>query len=694
MLYRLQGQQHGQASKADRGRASGCREGEDMKKRENMKKVYFLSAFLWCLLVLAACGKEEEEPHYYEIKVESGQLEEMEKDQFLLGQQYYQGEPVSILAEPSGAEGAENAIDVYIRPMGGDKQLLLSGVSRQYRTRGWCLDDQGRCYILQPAGVVRLDADGKLLYSSKMTEVIQDTCCLEGGRLILLTVKDSVSRIWELDPDTGEITQMEQLSQREGTISIGASGKNLVFLDNRGFWQVDMKKGTKELELPFIGTLYAFDGGRPADFWLDGSEAGILSNTGRVERLERVEITGEKEIIIVRGKCARYLKRQMDLFNQSNDTYYAVLEEPGEGTDSSDFYTETNLKLASGKGADIICSSAVDRDVSGLIEKGVFADLAPMMKASGIREEDYFQTAFDAWRENEKIYGIVPNVSLYSFSLDQEVLKGSGELTIETLVDAMLEFEGDRVFMSSADGVWILEYFLQGSENLWGMVDWEEGTCDFSGELFSKMLRAAKRYAVDERHQYPEIVDYRWCNSLYNIDSPKQLEAKKRADLGVFFDDGHHANSNIVNGIAIGINAESGHMEGAWELLAFLLGEEAQSMINYQAGVFPVNRNAFEQLIQYEFEMMNAVKEIEVDGTIRTMPANKRFGQEFTEEQAEETRRLLAGTETLPYKIKPLLAIIKEETAYYFDGAKDMEEVIRLVQNRVQLYLNEHVKKK
>ena len=142
-------------------------------------------------------------------------------------------------------------------------------------------------------------------------------------------------------------------------------------------------------------------------------------------------------------------------------------------------------------------------------------------------------------------------------------------------------------------------------------------------------------------------------------------------------------------GIVLGINARSGQVEGAWELLAFLLGEEAQSMVDYQNHVFPVNRNSFENLIQRELDAVNATKEIEVNGIVYTVPANKRFGEEFTEEQAEEARRLFAGARTLPYRIKPLLAIIREETAAYFDGSKRMEEVIALVQNRVQLYLDE-----
>ena len=658
-----------------------------------MKKAYFLSAFIWCLIALAACGKKDEGPHYYEIRVESEQLEELEKGQFLLGQQYYQGEPVSIIAQPSEGELADIAVDVYIRPLGGEMQLLMSGISVAYRTSGWYLDEKGRCFIVGPSRITRLDADGKMLYKSGTEDFVQDICCLDGGRVILLTIKDAIWQFWELDPDTGEITRMDNVSIQGGMVYIGAWGKNLVILDTEGFWKMDLKEGTKEPALSFAGTLYHIDrwGESPVDFRVDGSEAGIIWSTGKVERLERKAIDREREIITVRGdlRFSSWMKDQINLFNQSNDSYYVVVEEPGEGVDDSDFLTETNLQLASGKGADIICSWAVDSDVSGLIEKGVFADLAPMLEASGLREKDYFAAAFAPWRDGGKIYGIVPNMILWTFTLDKEVLNGREELTIETLVDSMLEFEGDRVFMSYVDGEWILEYFLQGSGNLWGMVNWEKGTCDFSGELFSKMLRAAKRYANDGRHQYPAIADSHLWYNLYYFDTTEALAAKNQINVGIFFDDGHHAEAILNNAsFAMGINAESEHMEGAWEFLSFLLGE-AQSIISYGDTVLPVNRTAFDRLAQKELEYGETLESYH-NGKLYTVFIPGRNGEVVTEDMVEEMRQMLSDARCVPYQVKPLIAIIKEEAAYYFNGVKDMDQVIGTIQNRVQLYLDEH----
>ena len=44
----------------------------------------------------------------------------------------------------------------------------------------------------------------------------------------------------------------------------------------------------------------------------------------------------------------------------------------------------------------------------------------------------------------------------------------------------------------------------------------------------------------------------------------------------------------------------------------------------------------------------------------------------------------------LPIRIDPLLDIICEEAAAYFNGDKSIPEITELIQNRVQLYLNEH----
>ena len=382
-----------------------------------MKMGAFLFSLFCLVLTFAACSKKEESVEYYDIRVESQIMEDAGENQWLLGRQYYQGEPVSLIAEKVNAEDGTSLMDVYLQPAGKERQLLMSGVSRTYRSTQWYLDGEGNCLIPQTDGVIRLGKDGNMLYHCRTDGWVRDICGLESGRIILLMEKDKNYRLEELDPVTGTVSKIENVSLDSRTKYIGASGDRLMLLDAEGFWLVDLKKGTKTLELPFAGTFYTLsqitvsDMKTVVDFQVEGNEARIIWSSGMEEQLARVNVDSEKEIITFRGAyIGSRLKAQIHLFNQSNDNYHVVLEENGEGTSRSDFVTETNLRLAAGKGADIICENALSGDVYSMIENGIFADLTPLMEASGIRKEDYFPAAFAQWEQDGKCYGIAIHV--------------------------------------------------------------------------------------------------------------------------------------------------------------------------------------------------------------------------------------------------------------------------------------------
>lgn len=658
-----------------------------------MKKSIFLFSLFWLHLLLAACGGQEEEAAYYEIRVESQSLEGAQEGQWLLGRQYYQGEPVCIIAEKTDDGGTAPAMDVYIKPDGKDSRLLFSGVSREYRSTQWYLDSEGNCFIPQTDGVIRLDGDGNMLYHSKTGGWVRDICGLEGGKVILLTEENKNYGLAELDPVTGAITKIDSVALGSGTQYIGASGKRLMLLDENGFWHVDLQKGARTLELPFGGSAYSFQSGiLAADLWADGNEAGIIWSSGMEEQLARVNISEEREVIIVRvgspERFGKWLKEQVNLFNRSNDTYYAVFESCGEETSLSDFCTETNLQIAAGKGADIIFGDALAGDIYSMIDNGIYADLTPLMETSGISEEDYFPAAFDAWKHGGKIYGVQLEPESAGFTMDKSLLGSGKELDIETFLDIMLNSGEKRILHSGWTESWIMEYLLSGSEDMWGMIDWEKGTCDFGGVLFSRMLRAAKQCAYKQQYDYPEIMDWRKVYYFYNYETEREMESKNRMMAGLMFDDGCHAvfRDNYV----MGINARSRHIEGAWELLAYLLGEEAQyaRVENYD---FPVNRNAFNRIAQEEIEAGALIEGTTViDGTVVHLKPVKKGDEDLTQETVDDMIRYFDDARAVPLRTQPLISIILEETAAYFSGSKSEDEVIGILQNRVQLYLDEH----
>ena len=228
-----------------------------------------------------------------------------------------------------------------------------------------------------------------------------------------------------------------------------------------------------------------------------------------------------------------------------------------------------------------------------------------------------------------------------------------------------------------ADAGRVLWSFLEGTDSLWGMVDWEEGTCDFDTPLFGKLLEAARRFGDDGRKQ-PEagIIESRWFHDIFRYDSLEEQESEGKVSCGVLFDDGCYG--AVRSTFTMAVNANSTHKEGAWEFLRFLLGVEVQ---NADSATLPVNREAFEQWLQ---------RNVEQGSNLITQEGVFCYTKEdITAKKQAEYRKAIEEARPYPIRTVPLLNIIQEEAAEYFGGVKSVEEVSRVVTNRVQLYLDE-----
>ena len=671
---------------------------------------------------------------YYDLAVESEELfdlglwERNPQDDYLanilamggtvylpLGTQFYLGEPVQLWAtvRPDTSE-------VYLYRKDGTGELLLSGIPSRYTRPGaeyqWYLDREGNFYYSRMANYsaysrdeVRKDyeedtsfvkflASGEVLfeYTLEPGVIVEDIRQLDDGG-VYLQIKDSVEETryyGEVDPVTGAITPVAQSEMHyEVTPDLGAAGSALAAVGessigmSREFARVDVGGEGSSTLLSLTGTSYAWhskltlvdfrvlEDGSIELLWTDLNGVG-----GLLERLGMVRV--EKTPIVLRGvfRGNRWIAERVALFNRRSSDYHVVIEDCGNN-DPDDFARLTSVQIGSGKGPDILCGQRLLQDyIAGLLDKGALEELNVYMEASGVREEDYFPLAFSVWRQGERIYGINPLVSLQGIRMDEEVLGGREEPDIETLADALLARGEDGVYLRGRNSARLLELFLEGAENLWGMVDWEKGSCDFSVPLFSKLLEAAGRYGDDGRKN-PEacIAESRIFFSFYEFDSLAEQESVGKVTSGYMFDDGCHA--AMTPTYTMVLNASSAHKEGAWEFIRFLLGEEAQTAGDFP--LTPVNRKAFEGWLKREIDMGFTM--FTSDGEMIQYTK-----EDATEEKQAEYRKAIEEARPLPLRPVPLIDIILQEAEDYFNGSKTIEEVSRTVTNRVQLYLDEN----
>ena len=715
-----------------------------MKRGAFIRKQLFLLSMLGCMCLAGCSGKEggnpvgdsgggPKETGASTVQEESGSrgnvreltsVEETlfpEKEGYILGIQFFQGEAIQ-LRGVAGASGGSQTTDIYLDRPDGSSELLYEALPDvEYDTNihqnqnEWYMVQDGSIYCIardfrkSGCSLTKRDTQGNVLYTVQLDLAVDDICQLAGGEVILV-LKDNLDhlnsrpRLGELDQDTGAVRELSQI-KAEGGGYIGAGSENLLILNSiDGVREVNVQDGSGTDIMDFTGTAYGIDTGK----WKGWLRDTRVTEDGEVELLWHdrdghgtKETLAWKQVdkipVVMRGFHFNnmWIKEAVAAFNSSNDTYFISLEE-AEG-DWDDFAAQTSVQIAAGGGPDLLYGEVLSDSIQGMLDKGGFEDLTPYMAASGIKEEDYFPLAFSTWRRDEKIYGVNAEVWNYRYIMDASVFgEGAGEPDIGTLIDALYACEEKAMYMRYYGSAGILEMFLEGSEDLWGMVDWEQGSCDFSGELFAKMLEVARRYAYDEYQEYPVLADRESCDDLFGFLAPSLMEQMGKVQVGILFDDGCYPVQNTAYQ-TLSINANSGRKQGAWEFIAYLLGEEGQQVL-VDLNCLPVNRKAFREKIEADLgkrrggggmTIMFIPYTYSVKGKYiteeRELPLD-----EVNDEWVEAFIKMAEETRTLPVRTRPILDIICDEAEDYFNGTKSVEEVVRVMENRVRLYINEN----
>ncbi len=625
-----------------------------------------------------------------------------------LGSQFYQGEPVQLWAESSS-----KGTDIYLYGRDGTGRLVLEGVPNAYASYGdksqWYIDEAGDFYcrsvriseingerVLQ--GVwVKILSSGEILPENKLEPemTVKDICQTKDGRVYLL-LENMEQEIFleEVDTATGQAIPESRVEiPLQFQVAIGDGGDLPAVMGSdledpsRRIVRMNPAEETLSLALSFTGTSYepymhlslqdfqVLEDGSVELLWTQRDGTGGLLEQLKMEKVE-------KEVLVLRGIFwhDEWLTRKIYKFNSENSEYHVILEDGADSDDWEDFFRLTSVQIGAGKGPDILGGGSLPQGyVSGMLEKEALEDLAPYMAASGIREEDYFPPTFATWRQGDKIYGVNSRISLLGEMIDAEVL-GSKEIPdIETLADALLALEKDGVYYEGWGSGQILESFLRGTDSLWGMVDWENGTCNFHTPLFGKLLEAARRHCDDGRKN-PEstMVTRRYIDCL--LDYGRNSEGK--VTCGVLFDDGCYVAS--LPSFTLAVNAKSPHKDGAWAFILSLISEEAQ-LQDMEYHEVPVNRKAYAEWMDW---CIYELTEVKLVNGAHHYPSY--YGTDVSEERHEEFLKELESARPMPVRTAPIIDIILEEAEDYFRGYKNAEEISRIVGNRVQLYLDEH----
>ena len=386
-------------------------------------------------------------------------------------------------------------------------------------------------------------------------------------------------------------------------------------------------------------------------------------------------------------------------FNRENNGYRISVKQYVSYSAEMDAYAQFNMDILAGDMPDIL---VVDSDavLRNLIHKGLLADVGELIAEDAeLSNVEFMENAFDALRVDGVLYQVAPAFAVDTFlakkSLVGERTGWNGEefaRICQTLP------EGMKVITEMSRREYLAAYMAAcGNE----MIDYDSGACYFDSPEFTAALEFAASLPEEAESFYEgehsvylqgSMFDSRYLENKVllqpvSIIRIRDLCARINGALG---EDGAYVgfpSESREGGVlrAYGTNfvlsGQSGHLDGAWAFARYLLTEEYQSGLLDRSGGLPTRRDVFEANVQdaAKFEGFCFIND-----EYRKLPA-------LTREQLDSAVAFIEGVQHVSFEDATVMNLIYEETEGYFQGQKDVESVVDVIQNRVGLYLQEQM---
>ncbi len=353
-------------------------------------------------------------------------------------------------------------------------------------------------------------------------------------------------------------------------------------------------------------------------------------------------------------------------------------------------------ELVSGKGADIL---VVDReDMENLWGKGALADLSDVLDSK--TQEQIFPAVLESGRIDGRLYGLANGISGWPIYVSEKLWQ-KDTWTVEEFVNLVESLEGqlDAVFVSQLSPAGGIETFLNIAMRdleTSPFIDWQNGKCHFDDPLFSRVLELSARYG-GEAEQYANMDSEERANRMIQMLQEGRAIAYLGfglGDIGTFSDElaalgedyfcvgfptSKASGIFTVSGDVMVLNAATLNRDAAEDFLRFCYEADSQK----QADTSTVSRELVRERVQQDYAG-NWVYRYGNGGSLilKTKPDGSSWMEEYLE--------CMDKAVPLPVKSEEVYNIIWEEVEPFFAGERDEASTVEALQNRVQLWLDEH----
>ncbi|MCM1160979.1 MAG: extracellular solute-binding protein [Roseburia sp.] len=563
--------------------------------------------------------------------------------------------------------------------------------------------DEDNIYMLSPFNAfIAINKSGEIL--TQKEGFFSDFVMLDSGEILLSEEKEG-SVIEKFDANSKKLSvyyRFPEESQSQINYFVASENYEFYYYNKKGLYAYEAE-GEKNIQL------IDWENSNLSSEWLSniyeiskGEFLCVNAATTGDQKYEFIKLSaGEKT---ASGKINVYMagiqidnriKAAVMQFNQKNEKYQIKIKDYGKYEEP---LAKINAELTADEAFDLICVKNIPEHI--LINRGILTDLyAYLEHDNDIAPEDLVAGFLEALGQDGHLYTIAPGFGISTVVGRASQVGDEIGWTIEEFQEAIVAMGDEMNIFYAPTNEEVLKQFTIA--NLDSFVDWKKGECTFDNAAFTSILEFANQYQESSNingASMPSMVQNNELLLVENtiVDFTDIMLYSRLFGANVTFV-GYPTVSGTGNafdcqGMDIGICSKSKNPEGAWEFLKYLLSEEYQKNHCYP-DYFPINMKC----LQYYIDVTSADKQFITEEGITVEPYfceityddyEVKMGA-MTDEEIKAFWRLVDSTARINTYDEELINIIMEEARTYFDGNKSVEDTVKAIEKRVNIYLSE-----
>lgn len=584
------------------------------------------------------------------------------------------------------------------------------------------LNDDGDLFCTSEQKLLCFGPDGSLQYAIESEDYLDSLITLKDGRIAVSNWGNTGMQLQTVDTEKKSFGESLKLPNNVYSFFVGGGEYDLYYRDGMNLYGFHLGDETGTKLLNWINTNVNGNSLNRINVNADGSIVGLsmeFSTENADAEIVRLKLVPASTLPVKQTLTMAVMYLDYDVqkkiidFNRSSDTTRIEVLDYSEYNTEEDYnagLTKLTTEIMAGNLPDLLSMNQLPYDQ--LASKGLLEDLYPYLDADkDLKREDFFPTVLKALEVNGGLYQVAPSFQIITLIGASSVVGDKPGWTYDQFSAALASMPAG---CSPLDQYTTRDDILQRllTMEMDNLVDWTTGKCNFDSEDYVNILNFANRFQAEfdwESYEWSEdesterrIAEGRQMLMAGNIYSVDDLLYNDMYFGGNATYIGYPTFSGVGNMMSItsgfAMSAKCTDKDAAWAFLRTVLSE------SYQKNIWglPINKNAFDKMLkdamtpQYEMDAEGNIL-LDEDGNRKQVSrggigmANGSVYEIYamTQEQADKLIELINSTTRVMNSNDSLTQIAIEEAQAFFAGQKSAEEVARLTQSKVNIYVNE-----